>query len=166
MGAGSAHKSFFASRASFSSPSSKVSAGAYFRFHQHHVSGAVRSGRNCCAHVRVDYLGSSKEEACHAPRNVSGHRDQFRTTLPGEVKSRWRLLRGWQERSVTVPRYLLYWRKAPHSLSFGCSRLRGKSTLSTPVIAGIPRRVSLSRPLIPYQSAYRWSVYRRSCPWH
>ena len=34
-GCGSAHKPFFASRASFSRPSSTVSSGAYFRYHQH-----------------------------------------------------------------------------------------------------------------------------------
>jgi hypothetical protein len=34
-GCGSAHKPFLASRASFSSSSSTVSPGAYFRYHQH-----------------------------------------------------------------------------------------------------------------------------------
>jgi hypothetical protein len=37
-GTGSAHKPFFASRAYFSSPSSTVSPGAYFRYHQHQLS--------------------------------------------------------------------------------------------------------------------------------
>ena len=37
-GCGSTHKPFFASRASFSSPSSTVSPGAYFRYHQHQPS--------------------------------------------------------------------------------------------------------------------------------
>ena len=37
-GCGSAHKPFFASRASFSNPSSTVSPGAYFRYHQHQPS--------------------------------------------------------------------------------------------------------------------------------
>ena len=64
---------------------------------------------------------------------------QFRTTMPGEAERRWWLLRGRQERRVTVRRYLLYWRKVPHGLSFGCSRLRGRSTSSMPVIAGDPR---------------------------
>jgi len=37
-GCGSAHKHFLASRASFSNPSSTVSPGAYFRYHQPHPS--------------------------------------------------------------------------------------------------------------------------------
>ena len=37
-GFGSAHNPFFASRACFSNPSSTVSAGAYFRYHQHQPS--------------------------------------------------------------------------------------------------------------------------------
>lgn len=36
-GAGSTHKPFLASRASLSSPSSTVSLGAYFRYHQHQL---------------------------------------------------------------------------------------------------------------------------------
>ena len=35
IGSGSAHKPFFASRASLSDPSNTLSAGAYFRYHQH-----------------------------------------------------------------------------------------------------------------------------------
>jgi hypothetical protein len=34
-GCGSTHKPILASRASFSNPSSPVSPGAYFRYHQH-----------------------------------------------------------------------------------------------------------------------------------
>src|SRR6476660_809447 len=37
-GCGSAHKPFFPSRASFSNPSTTVSPGAYFRYHQHQPS--------------------------------------------------------------------------------------------------------------------------------
>ena len=38
IGAGSAHKPFFASHASFSNPSSTLSPGAYFLYHQHQPS--------------------------------------------------------------------------------------------------------------------------------
>ena len=40
-GCGSAHKPFLASRAWFSNPSSTVSPGAYFRYHQHPPSWAT-----------------------------------------------------------------------------------------------------------------------------
>ena len=58
IGAGSAHRPIFASRASCSSLSSSVSPGAYFRYHQHQPSLTrvwltwVPSSRNTSARVR------------------------------------------------------------------------------------------------------------------
>ena len=57
-GAGSTHKTFLASHASFSIPSSSVSASAYFRYHQHQPSltsvwlTLVPSSRNAFPRVR------------------------------------------------------------------------------------------------------------------
>jgi len=64
-GCESAHKPFFASRASFSSPSGTVSPGAYLRYHQQQPSltrdwlTLVPSSRNTSAMVRL-YLSSPK----------------------------------------------------------------------------------------------------------
>ncbi len=59
MDAGSAHNPFRLSLASFSNPSSTVSLGAYFRYHQHQPSLTsvwltwVPSGRSTSARVRL-----------------------------------------------------------------------------------------------------------------